>query len=286
MSFRRNPRGPNGRTHTAPFAKSQARREEREPAGASILVDPGESAQRNPCGPDSGPCFDRCCNKGQSSAITGPLAGWTRSRACPSHGTPVLCNCIPCIPRWFLQRAFCQPALDGFGPWQSAYFFYHFLTDSTSSGRALFVRGSPSPWILIFWKSGILFIARRKYSWYLKEEEDFWRRNWIFVWDRKMERIRMQEFLQIIFNLCSIWNNPCSKKNPTKIKLLSINERKRDQPLPKYSIRNQCPKLILFKPKQRILPIHPPSKQSLSSIPGFAASFMHRESRAPCNYPE
>lgn len=114
--FRRNPRGPNGRTHTASFATKR---------GENQQAHPRESAQRNPCGPDSGPCFDRCCNKGQSSAITGPLAGWTRSRACPSHGTPVIvfrvfrddfCN-VRFVSRVWMdltERVFLLSFLDGF----------------------------------------------------------------------------------------------------------------------------------------------------------------------------
>lgn len=120
----------------------------------------------------------------------------------------------------------------------------------------------------------------------------------IFVRKRKIfERVDEREkwnicwnfpdiFQSCKINLCSIRSNPNRTipvaKNHTKIKPVS----KMPWTPPKYSTRNQCPKLILFKPKQRILPIHPRSKQSLSSIPAFAASFMHRESRAPCNYPE
>lgn len=65
--FRRNPRGPHA--HTPPFAAVERR------TGRGTSSWSGGSAQRNPCGPDSGPCFDRCRNKGQSSAIT-----WTARR--------------------------------------------------------------------------------------------------------------------------------------------------------------------------------------------------------------
>lgn len=137
-------------------------------------------------------------------------------------------------------------------------------TTTTSSPRSINLR-----------YSRMLLVARGKCYPFKKKRKIFEPRR-IREWNICFRVQQFARYFSILKN-----NHPIDRfpKNPSKIPLLFIQTKARSPPAKSMSQINSIQNL-----NNRIL--HPPSKRSLSSIPGFAASFMRRESRAPCNYPE